>query len=1128
MSLDDFRTLRHLLDYMLPRVGGGAATAAPTVAVATVTVDSRLATAIHQWARGFAAAAPTALAAVTLPPDTAETVRATAAAAGVDPALLEAAMAAPTAALGGLDVFLRGGGDAPAGIAVVFGRHAVPSCEAFSADGVSGHLLGVPGLPGGILSWNDAGLIAVAGHGGGVPGGLPVGCAIERLSRCKTVVEAGRLAAALTPIAGTVLLSAGGEIALIEGDGQLVDGGAFRCQTAALSPLVKVAGDAAGSVDLGRLLAATTGAGVRDGLSATATWLAAGAEAGASVVYAGGPRGPWLPKAATDGLAEAWRTVVHTRAAQAATRGRATVAEVTGRFGLALADLPPAVTSRTLSGERIIVLVGADPAGEALAEGLRAVFTAHRCEAIAVTTSKPADVLAAIDAAEARGPVRHLVVATPWSAAPDWVAGRDASLKAGYLACQRWLTARTRAGDAGRSTLTALTGLGGDFGIGGAIESPVGGAYAGLFKGLAREYADVQVRVVDVATTAPIAEIAARLVGEMGSVGPVEVGWQGNARRTVVAVEGQPRTVAPLAGLARGSVWLVTGGARGVTAACARAFGARHGLKLILVGSTRPQSIDEAWLTLDEAGLKSLKGSVMLDAKARGGDPRRAWRDLEKSIEIAGVLASFRAAGVEVRYEACDLADDAAVRQLVTRVEREVGAIRGIVHGAGWESACKFEKKTADGLDATLGPKCVGLEHLIAAVEPSHLESVIAFGSTSGRLGGLGQADYSLANDMLAKIVGRLRGGARALRATVFHWHAWDEVGMASRPESRFVLEQFGMKFMPLAEGVGRFLTEVEAGLPEAEVLVTEPVFCLDVPGGSPAHAHASAVASAPVAPGSLVAAVERRGAVSDVRFVLDPTADRFLTEHRQHGRPLLPAVMGAELLAQAASAAVGCGPCGELRDFVVERPIGFPTDESRDVRVEIEPGKAGMVTARGWATVRDAAAIHLSATILPGAAEPITARLDDLPLPWNPMVYQDDGPMWHGKSFRTLTGLFLDRSGGWGRLVSPAADIVAHPRGAAGWTVPVAMLDGAIVACAVYSYILCGKRVEIPVRFDRLRVVDRAAAGEACQVRLFFRSQDAQMTVYDLVIFGADSRPIVAIDGLHLAVLSADRSRTS
>ena len=1129
VSLDDFRTLRHLLEYMLPRVGGGAQQAsAPLPAVvsaAAPVIDPVQAAAIRHWARELVAAAPAVVTPPQISPETAARLRAAAAGAGVDVAVLEAAMAAPTVAIGGLDVVVGGSAAGGRGIAIGFGRHAAPSCAPFSADGLSGHLVGVEGLPGGLLGWNDAGLIVVAGRGSGLAGGLPLTITIERLSCCRTLADAGRLAATLAPLGGTALVTVDGAIGLIDAQGRMVDGGAWRCESAALSALVKVAGDATGHVDLGRLLTATTGAGVRDGLSATATWLAAGAVDGETVSFAGGPRGSWLPPAAASTLAATWRKAA---AAQAASAHPPATAEVTGRFGLALSALPSAVAARSLAGERIVVLSGADRASRALAAELVAVIAGRRGEAIVLPLTTTAEVVAGIDAAEDRGPVRHLVIAAPWSAGEDWVASRASALNAGYFACQRFLATRSRAGDADRSTLTAVTGLGGDFGIGGAIGSAVGGAYAGLCKNLAREYPEVQIRVADFATTSPAAEIAARVLGEIESAGPVEVGWQEGKRTTVVAVAARPRAAAPLAGLARGSVWLVTGGARGVTAACARELGARHALTLVLVGSTRPMPVEEGWLGLDEARLKGLKSSVMLDAKARGGDPRRAWRDVEKSIEIASGLAKFRAAGVNARYEVCDLADGAAVGQLVGRVEREVGPIRGIVHGAGWESACKFEKKTSEGLEATVGPKCIGLELVVAAVDPRHLESVVAFGSTSGRLGGLGQADYSLANDMLAKIVGQLRHGRRGLRATVFHWHAWDEVGMASRPESRFVLEQFGMKFMPLAEGVGRFMAEIEAGLPEAEVLVTEPIFCLDAAAAGAAHA--------PAAPrGSLVAAVEQAGRGTKVRFVLDPTADRFLTEHLQYQRPLLPAVMGAELLAQATLAAVGCERVEEIRDFVVERPLGFPTDQPREVRVEVEPGASGLVTARAWSTAPgadgpegDLSRGHASAILLTGAAEPVTAKLDDLPLPFNPMVYQDDGPMWHGPSFRVLTGLFLDRSGGWGRLAAPNADTVAHPRGAAGWTVPVAMLDGAIVACAVYSYILCGKRVEIPVRFDRLRVVGRAMAAEKCTVRLFFRSQDPHKTVYDFVIYGADGRALVAVDGLHLAVLSPERSRPS
>jgi hypothetical protein len=343
---------------------------------------------------------------------------------------------------------------------------------------------------------------------------------------------------------------------------------------------------------------------------------------------------------------------------------------------------------------------------------------------------------------------------------------------------------------------------------------------------------------------------------------------------------------------------------------------------------------------------------------------------------------------------------------------------------------------------------------------------------------------------------------------------------MASRPESRFVLEQFGLKFMPLAEGVSRFMDELEAGLPDAEVLVTEPAMCPD--------AVADAAAALPpvlAGTGSLVAGVDRRADGTWVSFRLDPTGDRFLVEHTQHGRPLLPAVMGAELLAQATLAAGACDRVAEIREFSVERPFVFRDDEPRDVRVEVTAASQGGCQVRGWSALPTGEErVHVQGVVSATTADPIAATLDEPPFPYNPMVYQDDAPLRHGPAFRTLAGLFLERSGGWARLTAPHPDVVAQPRGAAGWTVPVALLDGCIVACAVYSYVLCGRRVEIPVRFERLRLATEPTSGEKCTARLFFRSQDARESVYDLVLFGSDGRAILAIDGLHLAVMGPER----
>jgi acyl transferase domain-containing protein len=1158
VSLDEFPTLRHLLGYMLPRVGGKSA---PRWAAPAKTIVDRgeyfdrglrsgreHAVVIRLWARQIAAGG-VATRPTGLDPALDEELTGIAEGAGVDADIIAAAFADPAAALGGCDAMIVAPVETAAdarGLLVCFGRHAEPAARCFEANGLRGTLVGVRGLPGAVVGWNQAGLVATISRGNATH--APVACIVERVvTECRSIAEADAMIARMaTRPCGLVVASVRGGGIEVSPAGKIESVPTVFRQCDSRAALARVAladGATVPEQALASVLMASGGMG--ESLSATCVWMAVGSASGKPAVRAGGPAGrDWLAGAAVQPVGEVWLTVSR-EAPKAAATGIPKANEITRRYGLAVRDAGSTHAARSLGGERVLILGSGN-----LADAMVAALRAQGASPLVVDCGSVEEASAAVERAEAGGPVRHIVVATPrQSAAGDWIPRRSAAVITPFFACQRWLVLRGKANDIGSATLTAVANLGGDFGVAGAIGSVESGAMAGLFKGIAREFSQLHVRVVDAPAALTAVELAKGIVSEMqDGDGPVEIGLVDGRRVTIAACETRPAASAALESLKPGSTWIVTGGARGVTAECARELGRRNGLKLVLVGSTALIAVEQSWLSLEDAGLRDLKGRVMLDAKGRGADPRTAWKTVEKSIEIAKSLAKFSAAGVDARYFPCNLSDAAAVRSLVQSITRDVGPVRGIVHGAGFEAACRFEKKTVDGLEATLGPKCVGLEHLLAAIDATTLEAVIGFGSTSGRLGGHGQADYSLANDMLAKMLVQLRQ-RRGLRATVFHWHAWDEVGMASRPESRFVLEQFGLKFMPLAEGVRRFMDEIEAGLPEAEVLVTEPAMCPDAVSSAVAPCDSVAATTAlthtasaltngrvpePAGDvGSLVGGVEQQGNSTWVSFRLDPASDRFLIDHLQHGRPLLPAVMGAELLAQAAVAAGQCGRVQEIRDFAVERPIGFPVDALRDVRVEIGARDGDTIVAQGWAPVLNAEGrtageerVHLRGKVLAGAAEPVVATLDQPPFPFNPMVYQDDAALRHGSTFRTLTGLFLDRSGGWGRLVAPAADVVAQPRGALGWTVPVALLDGCIVACAVYSYILCGRRAEVPVAFERLRIMSPPRSGEKCTVRLFFQSQDQRESVYDFVLFGDDGRAILALDGLHLVVAGPDRSR--
>jgi len=1133
VSLDDFRTLRHLLDYMLPRVGGHSdATPASVVAASASFVapparapseafvvgqaeGRRHSAAIRGWCRELAALGSAAQRAT---PDqtTADFLAGVADATGIDRGILEAGWAEPARALGGLDVIADlAGRDGPA-ILVGFGRHAAPVIRQQS---VGTTLVGVAGLPGAVAGWNDAGIVALVS-----PAAAPG--AAQSIERIVTTVQAHADVAASGPWpAGIVIALAGsGTVFTTDGSGRPVGSApAFRAVRGD-APLGRILCSAAPDTPLTALLASDP-AGLPAALSAAATWMIAGVDGSGPRALSGGPLSAGDLAAAAASLA----AVLATRSPRPSPTTPSVPCDegaITRRYGLAIRPLPAAPAAR-LAGERVLVLAVA----QASDDGVAAVADRLRREGAAVEIGRADDAATAVmvvERAESAGPVRHLLMLTPSGEGRPWSAAAGEPIASLFSACQRWIVARNASGDLGRSTLTAATTLGGDFGLAGDIGWVGGGALTGLFKNIAHECAGLVVRVVDLPAAITAAERADRIAAEIGAAGPVEVGYASGQRVEIVPTEGGPRPGRALASLAPGSVWLVTGGARGVTAACALEVARRRGVDLVLVGSTNPEPVEPAWLDADAALLRDLKGRVMLAAKGRGEDPRRAWARVEKSIEIARSLARFRAAGVKARYHACDLADAAAVGRLVADVAATVGPIRGILHGAGWESACRFEKKTLAGLAATLGPKCLGLEALLAAASGQPVEALVAFGSTSGRFGGHGQADYSLANDLLAKLVADARRRL-GLRATTFHWHAWDEVGMASRPESRFVLEQFGLEFMPLAEGVGRFLAELEAGLPDAEVLVTEPKLCPSGvatatdrrPGAFPERAETTRR-------GSLVQDVENTPDQSCVSFQLDPSVDRFLLDHRFNGRPLLPAVMGAELLCQAVIAAEAGASVGEIHDFKVMRPVGFPDDVSREIVVEVPTRSSRALSARALARATAGKGIPSSGTVeclsarcVVGPAEPLSARPEPSPMPFYPTTYREDTPLWHGPAFRTLGGLFLDRSGGWARLTAFDPDVTAAPRGARGWTVPVALVDGCVMACGVYSYVMCGQRIELPVGWDRARFVEAPRSGEKCTARLRFVSQTPGQSVYDVVAFGDDDRPLFSIEGLMLALAS-------
>ena len=423
--------------------------------------------------------------------------------------------------------------------------------------------------------------------------------------------------------------------------------------------------------------------------------------------------------------------------------------------------VPPIDESlRQLNGPAFIV------GSNAVAFDLRKQIQALGHTAVVVPRSDDASkTLAAVDAIWKMHRPLHLFVVSPFD--PDakgelsqaaWDSRRQRGVILPFLICHRWFTHLTNEKLVEKASVVAATALGGDFGLRGSIANSESGALTGFLKalvievGLATKWA-FRTKIIDFSQTESPDQVAESVLRELRALVPFsEIGYCGGKRYVIGILPGATVSNAQFAPT-RGRPWLLTGGARGITAAIAHELGTRFGVKLHLVGASPRPTIDPAWRDLTPEGLKQLREQMVRQAVAEKKLPADKWRSVEKAIEIDNTLRSLEAAGVETVYHACDVSDRASMERILADIRRTDGPLEGIIHGAGVEQSGRFLKKDAAGLSRTIAAKVDGAAILMDLTRDEPPRFFFGFGSISGRWGSIGQTDYALASDMLAKLI---------------------------------------------------------------------------------------------------------------------------------------------------------------------------------------------------------------------------------------------------------------------------------------------------------------------------------------------------------------------------------------
>ncbi len=502
---------------------------------------------------------------------------------------------------------------------------------------------------------------------------------------------------------------------------------------------------------------------------------------------------------------------------------------VMGRYVFRMARLPLAADVARLAWGRRAVLLGDNPATiDSLREGLGGLGV----EVVVLSArQEPGRVAAEIERIWRDGPVAHLFILTSRDASPaaytdeaQWNARVAAGLVVPFAACQKWFELVTAPGIDIRPSLIAVTAMGGGFGFQTPVDTVESGGIAGLLKAVGSEsMGAIRVKVIDLPRHCTPADLARDVLTEAAAdTAELEIGYDASRVRHVVRGKREAAAVHTPRSVRRGSTWIVTGGARGVTAYVAREMGRRFGLKLHLVGSSPIPEIDPNWRDLSSGGLSQLKTEVARNARARGDSPVDAWKRIERAIEIDASLRQCREAGVDAVYHCCDVSDRRRLGALIADIRRQDGPIEGVIHGAGVENACRFARKQLDSVERTIAAKVGGAAAIMSLLDDQPPRFFVGFGSTSGRFGGVGQADYSLANDMLCKLVRQYADKHPRVRAVCLDWTAWNEIGMAARPESRFALQAMKVRFMPPGEGVDHLIDELQFQGADTEVAIVE------------------------------------------------------------------------------------------------------------------------------------------------------------------------------------------------------------------------------------------------------------------------------------------------------------------
>ncbi|MBZ0285296.1 MAG: type I polyketide synthase [Anaerolineae bacterium] len=146
-------------------------------------------------------------------------------------------------------------------------------------------------------------------------------------------------------------------------------------------------------------------------------------------------------------------------------------------------------------------------------------------------------------------------------------------------------------------------------------------------------------------------------------------------------------------------------------------------------------------------------------------------------------IAELEMQGVRVTTAALDVANPAAVADLVSHIQAELPPLKGVIHAAGVLEDSTIAQMDAARFRTAIQPKMDGAWNLHEATLDVPLDFFVLYSSVAATLGMAGQANYAAGNAFLDGLA-RYRHG-QGLPALSINWGPWSEIGLAAAQSNR-------------------------------------------------------------------------------------------------------------------------------------------------------------------------------------------------------------------------------------------------------------------------------------------------------------------------------------------------------